>query len=72
MLKYFKTSTLVAVVSFLAAIVGLQQSDLAAFYVALIGGALFYMLHVIEVKLNRLLNEQGLRVEQDEIDRPGT
>lgn len=43
-------------------------SDLAALYVALVGPAILYTLHVIEVKLNRLLDERGITVWPNETD----
>lgn len=66
----FKTSTLAIVAAVFAAFIAWQKDDLAAGYVAVGGAVIFYMLHVIEVKLNKLLDAQDLRVEQDEIDHP--
>lgn len=39
-----------------------SQNNLAALYVALVGHAIIYMLHVVEVKLNRLLDHSRLTV----------
>lgn len=43
--------------------------SLAAEYVAVAGGAIIYLLHAIEVKLNRLLDHHGIYVPDDEIAR---
>lgn len=45
-----------------------HAQDLAAFYIAVIGPAILGTVHVIEVKLNRLLDAKGIRVDKDEID----
>ena len=66
----FKTSTLAIIGAGFAALIAWQRDDLAAGYVAVGGAVIFYMLHVIEVKLNKLLDDRGLRVDQAEIDHP--
>jgi hypothetical protein len=43
------------------------KDNLAAMYVALVGGAIVYLLHVIEVKINRLLDHYGITVGSGEI-----
>ena len=47
--------------------VGIYANDLAAMYVAGFGYAILVLLHAIEFKVNRLLNEAGVRVADDEI-----
>jgi hypothetical protein len=49
-----------------AAFAGLQ-SNLAAAYVALGVGAILYVLHSIEFKINKLLDERQIRVLDSEI-----
>jgi hypothetical protein len=44
-----------------------QKGDLAAFYIAIGWGGITYLLHAIEVKLNRLLDQHGITVWDSEI-----
>jgi hypothetical protein len=41
--------------------------DLAAAYVAGVGAGIFYLLHTIEFKLNKLLDHHGIQVSDHEI-----
>ena len=43
-------------------------NDLAAIYVAAAAGAILYMLHTIEVKLNRLLDYHRITVTKSDVD----
>jgi hypothetical protein len=43
------------------------QSDLAAIYVAFIGGSIFYRLYVIDTKLDRLLRHHKLSVHVEDV-----
>ncbi|QJR17982.1 hypothetical protein [Pelagibacterium halotolerans] len=45
------------------------RDDLAAVYVALGVGAVAYLLHAIEFKINRLLDERGITVFDDQIGK---
>ncbi len=49
--------------------VAIHFGDLAAAYVAIAGGAIVVLLHAIEFKINKLLDERGIRVYDDEIAR---
>lgn len=54
----------------LAAIAGAAyKDDLAAVYVALGVGSIIYLLHAIEIKLNRLLDHYGIFVSDQEAAR---
>lgn len=44
-----------------------REHDLAAMYVAIGVGALTYLLHAIEVKINRLLDRAGITVWDSDI-----
>lgn len=44
-----------------------QQHNLAAAYVAVGVHVILYVLHAIEVKLNKLLDERGIHVSPQEI-----
>lgn len=55
------------VVSGGAAFYAAYQQDLAAIYIALAWGGISILLHAIEVKLNRLLDRQGISVPDYEI-----
>jgi hypothetical protein len=57
----------IGVGSFGAAAVAGYQSNLAAMYIALGFGAIVYLLHTIEFKLNKLLDERGITVRDREI-----
>ena len=56
-----------AIVALLAIGVAWQQRDLAAGYVAAIGYAIIFLLHTIEYKINKLLDNRGILVWDDEI-----
>lgn len=45
------------------------QENLAAFYVSWGAHFIIYQLHAVEVKVNKLLDAQGIRVTQIDIDR---
>ena len=45
------------------------SGNMAAAYVSIAGHAIFYMLHVIEVKVNKLLDQQALYVTDADIAR---
>lgn len=62
MLKYTAAASIVGV------LIALYQSDLAALYVAIAAPMLLYMLHVVEVKLNRLLDYHDIYVSDKEKD----
>ena len=49
--------------------VGIAASDrnLAAAYIALVGGGIVYLLHTIEFKLKKLLDHHGISVPDYEI-----
>jgi hypothetical protein len=47
--------------------IAVTAKDLAACYVAIIGGAIVYLLHTIEFKLNKLLTENDITIWDDEI-----
>lgn len=46
-----------------------SEHNLAAIYVALGTGAIVFLLHAIEAKLNRLLDHHGITVWDSEIAR---
>ena len=46
-----------------------SQANLAAAYVAIGVGAIVYLLHAIEYKINRLLDDRGIRVFDDQISK---
>jgi hypothetical protein len=54
-------------VTALAVVVAGGQANLAAVYVAIGVGAIVYLLHTIEFKVNRLLDERGIHVIDTEI-----
>jgi hypothetical protein len=54
----------------LAAVIGASyKNDLAAVYVAVGIGAVIYLLHAIEFKLNKLLDHYGISAPNYEISR---
>ncbi len=48
-------------------VIAVAAKDLAASYVAIICGAIVYLLHTIEFKLNKLLTENDITIWDDEI-----
>ena len=64
-----KTSTLIGIVSVscVGAALYFGQPVIAA--IATVGAAVLWNLHVLEVKINRLLDELGITVTQEEMLR---
>lgn len=46
----------------------LYDKDLLVVVIVTGGGCIFYMLHVIETKLNKLLDKHDIHVSQKELD----
>lgn len=61
------TRTWIVLFTIAGAVAAGSARDLAAFYVALVGGAIVYLLHAIEFKINRLLDQQRIRVPDRDI-----
>ncbi len=53
----------------MAGVAAAYHSDLAAFYVAIIGGGVVYLLHTLEFKINRLLDRHSITVYDHEISQ---
>jgi hypothetical protein len=64
-----RTRWMIGIVLLVGTGVALHNENLAAAYVALAGCFAAYMLHAIEVKLNKLLDHHGIHVSDAEIAR---
>jgi xanthine/uracil permease len=64
-----RTRTLIAVATVAGMAGAIVEHNLAAMYVALSAGGVFYMLHAIEVKINKLLDHHRITVGDGEIAR---
>jgi len=64
-----RTRTLIAIATVAGVAGAIHEHNLAAMYVALGTGGIFYMLHAIEAKINRLLDHYRITVRDDEIAR---
>lgn len=62
-----RTRVGIGLVTFAGISLAAHERDLAAVYVALGIGALIYLLHAIEVKINRLLDRYGITVLDSDI-----
>lgn len=61
------TRTWIAVLTIGAALYAGHENNLAAVYIAIGVGGITFLLHAIEVKLNKLLDVQGVTVWDSEI-----
>ncbi|GEM_PF-1632037 len=64
-----KTRVGIAFATALGAGIAASQANLAAAYVALGVGAIVYLLHAIEFKINKLLDDRGIQVFDDQISK---
>jgi hypothetical protein len=67
MTRFMSTETLIGLASFVLFAFATHADNLAAMYVAACAGFLAYMLHRIEVKLNKLLDHHGIFVSDADI-----
>jgi hypothetical protein len=63
------TTTLIWIATICLLAMAGYKDNMAAMYVALVGGTIVYLLHVIEVKINRLLDHNGIMVGDVDIAR---
>ena len=64
-----KTRVIIGLVTLAAVIGAAYKNDLAAVYVAVGVGAVVYLLHTIEFKVNLLLDHYGIQVTDRDISR---
>lgn len=64
-----RTRTTIGIASAVGVAGAIYAGDLAATYVAVAGFASLYVLHAIEVKLNKLLDHHNISVPDSEIAR---
>jgi hypothetical protein len=62
-----RTRVGIALVAAIGVGIAAVQADLAAAYIAIGIGAIVYLLHVIEFKINKLLSDRGIQVFNDQI-----
>lgn len=64
-----RTRALIAIATVAGVAGAIAEHNLAAMYVALTAGGVFYVLHAIEVKINKLLDHYRIIVRPEEIAR---
>lgn len=64
-----RTRSMIGIAVIFGLIGAFIMRDLAAAYIAVIGGALVYLFHTVEFKVNKLLDERRIAVWDDEIGR---
>jgi uncharacterized protein (DUF58 family) len=62
-----KTRLWIGLVVALGVGIAASQANLAAAYVAIGVGAIVYLLHAIEFKINKLLSDRGIQIYDDQI-----
>ncbi len=62
-----KTSIVILLSALVWTGMALQTDNLAAVYVSISAHVLFYILHALEVKVNRLLDHYGLQVTRHDV-----
>jgi hypothetical protein len=62
-----KTATWIAIGSLAGVIVAISHGEFAVAAVIIAAAVLLYQNHVLETKLNRLLDEAGITVRDDDI-----
>lgn len=63
-----KTKTLIAISAVLFGWAAGHDAGISAVIIVLIGHAVIFQLHAVEVKINRLLDHSGIYVSRKEID----
>ena len=63
------TRALIMIFGGLAFIMAAYSKEFAAMYVALFSTFIIYLLHTLEVKLNKLLDHYGITVWDSDIDK---
>lgn len=64
-----RTRVGIAIATAIGVGIAVSQGNLAATYVALGVGAIVFLLHAIEFKINKLLGDRGIHVYDDEISK---
>jgi hypothetical protein len=67
--KLLNTRPMIVLVSAVAVLLAWYENNLAAEYAAIGAGTALFMLHTIEVKLDKLLDHHGVFVAEHDIDR---
>lgn len=64
-----RTRVKIGLFTFAGIVAAVTEHDLAAMYVAITAGALIYLLHAIEAKINLLLDHAGIAVRDIDIGK---
>ncbi len=64
----FKTSWMIFAIGIGAGFFAAQADNLSAAYVAAFGTWIAYTVHVIEVKMNKLLDDRGIYLKPSDLD----
>lgn len=64
-----RTRVAISLITLLFALAAWREGNMAAVYVAIGTGLIAYLLHAIEVKINRMLDDRGISVTDADIAR---